>query len=753
MELYLQRSYFFLQFIYRAALTEALRMQKKIISPKKKLLAVRSVLATAVLALLTSISSNWLGTEWVEEYLPEIAIGIVICILVLISDYIHEKSELTKVIAQEDSDSRKQLIQNLRELYRNRLADKMKGDLGIDINLKLKYSITGTSPERVKFYKFKEEALTGDFESLFEDYIKEIKRLLILGEPGAGKSVLMLRFASKMSEIAEKDENFPVPVVLDLATWKRDDQTFEHWLEQNLPYIAGSFAISKKEARRLVESNALLLLLDGFDEIQEQYRNSCFEKLQFYLRKLKHLRNETLPEVIICSRISEYLRADDAPVFATIEIQPFQPRDIQTILQSMGAKNDETAIELQLDLEKNANLYTAITSAFFLHILLNIYSQENNLHFSSDSKELLQKEITEVYIQNELVKLKDYPVDKVKKWLGWLAWKMKNTSGIVTFELTDLQPNWSKKIFHYNLTISIIGGFFIGLTSAAFMLAFLIFTDGSKITINNISDIPVVLITVLVFGLLFSLVAILSLSLSRIYIAYDNKNKDEIVTKEIQEVNLKNFNLKKCKEVLIKCEINSLVYGLPFVFLLTIFFTLFDPNRWDPASWDAASVVDILVISLLISLIFGLLLGLPNAIISAFSSEKSLPKINSPYKRLFAQLWGSILKMTMVSIIAFGIINKGDINHYDSVIYLGLIFGLWLSIISSSIFKHFCLRISLFLETVIPLKLVKFLNSVSNNSGLLIRHGGQWRFRHQLILDSLANSFEETCSDILKKRK
>jgi len=43
------------------------------------------------------------------------------------------------------------------------------------------------------------------------------------------------------------------------------------------------------------------------------------------------------------------------------------------------------------------------------------------------------------------------------------------------------------------------------------------------------------------------------------------------------------------------------------------------------------------------------------------------------------------------------------------------------------------------------------LDSVSN-SGLLIKDGGQWRFRHQLILDSLAYWFEENHSELLAKR-
>ena len=72
---------------------------------------------------------------------------------------------------------------------------------------------------------------------------------------------------------------------------------------------------------------------------------------------------------------------------------------------------------------------------------------------------------------------------------------------------------------------------------------------------------------------------------------------------------------------------------------------------------------------------------------------------------------------------------------------------------TSPIFMHLCLRIALSFEKAIPKKLVFFLDTVSENSGLLTKNKRQWRFRHQLIHDSLANWFEENHSNLLREKE
>ena len=66
------------------------------------------------------------------------------------------------------------------------------------------------------------------------------------------------------------------------------------------------------------------------------------------------------------------------------------------------------------------------------------------------------------------------------------------------------------------------------------------------------------------------------------------------------------------------------------------------------------------------------------------------------------------------------------------------------------LFKHAYLRLVLWMEKAVPLQLVVFLDAISC-TGLMIKDGGKWRFRHQLIHDNLADWFEAAHPELLRK--
>ena len=651
------------------------------------------------------------------NYLPILSGVLIISVITLIIAYLYEdlESEKEKEISQ--ANRRKKLLGNLKEFYQNRLEDKMQKELRFEINLNLQYTIEGTSQETIDdSFIITQETQAGDFDKLFETYINKIRRLLILGEPGAGKSILLLRFGLKLIELAEKDINYPIPVILDLASWKEEDQTFEQWLERILPYMGGSFGVSNDEAKELVETNAMLPLLDGFDEIREQYRNTCFEKLYPYLQKVRNSRKETFPEVIICSRIKDYLTANDAPVFASVKIQPLQPENIQATLQPLIDKNDNSARRLQRALVENPDLYAAISSAFFVNILLSIYSLTSHPNFSGETKEELQEEITDAYIQTELEKLTDYPIDKVKKWLGWLAWKMKHTTNVNTFELTDIQPQWTNNKYRFNFVRILFSSLLGGLT---FGLIITLFFWDEDILHNDTFFLNSFIAIGLLFGCLGGCFAV-------------GFSKNTIATKEILKFGFRKNQIKNSWRTLITYSHYGIIIGMISYF----------PFSYAIGKSHANTMIGVMVYGLFAGLLFGLLRGLH----MLFYAKESFPIIDKVYKRLFAQLDINLSQWTYYFGATSGVISFAFNRTYDSFwigAFVGIMFGVLQSIFTSSIFKHFCLRITLFLEKVIPFKLVTFLDSVSENSGLLTKNGGQWRFRHQLIHASLAKGFKE----------
>jgi predicted NACHT family NTPase len=56
------------------------------------------------------------------------------------------------------------------------------------------------------------------------------RALLILGGPGAGKTTLLLELARDLLQLAEQDENEPIPTVFNLSSWAVRRQPLREWL-------------------------------------------------------------------------------------------------------------------------------------------------------------------------------------------------------------------------------------------------------------------------------------------------------------------------------------------------------------------------------------------------------------------------------------------------------------------------------------------------------------------------------------------
>lgn len=59
-------------------------------------------------------------------------------------------------------------------------------------------------------------------------------KLVILGEPGAGKTVLLLQLARELITEAIADTKQPIPMVLALSSWAATQPPFEAWLRQEI---------------------------------------------------------------------------------------------------------------------------------------------------------------------------------------------------------------------------------------------------------------------------------------------------------------------------------------------------------------------------------------------------------------------------------------------------------------------------------------------------------------------------------------
>ncbi|WP_434975178.1 NACHT domain-containing protein [Streptomyces collinus] len=101
------------------------------------------------------------------------------------------------------------------------------------------------------------------------------RRLVILGEPGSGKTMLLIRLLQDL--IHQRQDGGPVPVLFSLASWdpahqRLNDYLVEH-LQRDHPGLcapappAASGAAQADLAQALLDARLILPLLDGFDEL------------------------------------------------------------------------------------------------------------------------------------------------------------------------------------------------------------------------------------------------------------------------------------------------------------------------------------------------------------------------------------------------------------------------------------------------------------------------------------------------------
>ncbi|MEU3872234.1 MULTISPECIES: NACHT domain-containing protein [Streptomyces] len=170
------------------------------------------------------------------------------------------------------------------------------------------------------------------------------RRLILLGEPGAGKSVLLIRLLQDL--IARRTEHAPVPVLFALASWD-PHQPFKSWMAEQLrrmypglraaaPHsaIPATNAASRRAdlAEALLHAGRILPLLDGLDELPPALHATALNAL-----------NRALPAdhpLVLASRAAPYravLQHPATPVrlngAAVIQLRPVAPNTATAYLR------------------------------------------------------------------------------------------------------------------------------------------------------------------------------------------------------------------------------------------------------------------------------------------------------------------------------------------------------------------------------------------------------------------------------------
>jgi hypothetical protein len=114
-------------------------------------------------------------------------------------------------------------------------------------------------------------------------------RLVVLGEPGAGKTMLMVRLVLDL--LAHRASGGPVPILASVASWNPVNQDLRDWLSAQLILDHPALATAPSadldqptQAAALLASGLILPVLDGLDEIPEHVCGPAIRRINDALR-------------------------------------------------------------------------------------------------------------------------------------------------------------------------------------------------------------------------------------------------------------------------------------------------------------------------------------------------------------------------------------------------------------------------------------------------------------------------------------
>ncbi|MBV6622874.1 MAG: NACHT domain-containing protein [Rivularia sp. (in: Bacteria)] len=309
------------------------------------------------------------------------------------------------------------------------------------------YNFLRTFEEQPNFVKpdrhFKnyESTQWSDLETIFN--FKE-QRLLLLGEPGAGKTVLLRFFAKKIAENIDVENSHSIlPLFAPIRRWNRKEDIIA-WLANQAQYIYSG--IDRRFLERKIKAQQVLLILDGLDELpakdcsikdpnakQHDYRIDFMQKFANF--ELEYGCNSTIItcrnrdyERIITNEGGEKLNLNGAVI-----LKQLNNKEIKDYLEYFFEKDSKFFRNFWSILIQNMALRKMVRTPFLLTVLvspyINTFRQNKNeveqLANISSTEELFENFISKSYEREKQkqhnINTLAFSLEELKQILGQIS--------------------------------------------------------------------------------------------------------------------------------------------------------------------------------------------------------------------------------------------------------------------------------------------------------------------------------------------
>ena len=549
-------------------------------------------------------------------------------------------------------------------------------------------------------------------------------KLLILGDPGSGKTTELLQMAKDLVARAEENAQHPVPVILELSSW--NGEPIDKWVTSQLKKL---YNLTEATTQQWLENNQILLLLDGLDELGLTKQRQCIEKINQFVEKTR------TSELVVCCRREEYeagqIELDE--LSGAVYLEALKEDQIRQYFEELNR------LSLWKNISTNPTLLELAQKPLFLFMLVVAY-QGNPIRNEQELFDAyIEKHLHEPGNQGTYKPGKEPATQQTCHYLVWLAKQLESIHETAfLIEQMQLRMLPQRQKWKYQLRDGLITGLLFGLISVLLnpiLLPFTLLVPLFVLSSNSESKIEPVEILMWSWRRLINHVL----------------HKGLIVG---FESGVKAIGSDGCDKFLLPFFMLGSLFGLAYGALAGV-------HAWQYVGGIEGQIV---------GWIIGIIAGIIGVIIGAIITMLGVTLLSGLIFGLIGGA-GGLISGLWVGLISESVelkarpnqgIKRSTINSLRAGLFFGLIFGLGIGLISGhflglsmgliiglraglfigflgglnyggrACIQHLSLRLTLYQANCIPWNYARFLEHAVKHR-FIQRTGGRYRFVHDLL--------------------
>jgi tetratricopeptide (TPR) repeat protein len=550
-------------------------------------------------------------------------------------------------------------------------------------------------------------------------------QLLVLGEPGAGKTTSLIELALDLVSRADTNADRRIPVMVDLSDWQSQlpAKKLRKGAEESVDWTIADWLLTKiqeysvQQIRQWLIDKRLVFLLDGLDEVQPEYQEKCIAALNDWLNS-----EWCSGEVVIACRRAQYENYQEKlKLQGAVYLQDLTDEQIKYFLNAINRE------WLWDEFVQDVELLDLVRKPLLLSMTISISEQREELFQQQEEASEPRSKLNlllDAYVDRRLEQGAECEsrfyrqgrvpsIEQSRKWLGILALNLLQESKN-EFSIDQIQPSWLWSRSQMLLYITIL---------ASFLCLF-----GGVIGTCFSWDYRSSFYWGCILGLIWSAVEGYALW---------NGNPRIINSVESFSISMPN-SLKEISSKVSAWKYEIIIVSIAPIASIPVMISLAVMNR------GVVSLIYLMQIFTIFSLALVISISKDNA--------KKL-KFHSGFNHSVKNSLENLIRITLLSFLFF-LFEFGLERWTVSTLTEKKIFSLMSSPLffcyaslliwflfggGDTFFYHISLRLSLFLTRSIPWDYTKILD-YNTELLLLQRVGGEYRFIHDLLRNSLAQA-------------